>query len=258
MTANLQGRVAIVTGAARGIGLATSRLLAARGARVFAADRPQPAGNIAPPPNVVPVVCDVRHDDQVAALVRQAAAAGPLSILVSNAGINMAGQLPDLSVDEWDNCLDTNLRAAFLLCKYGIPHLRAAGGGAVVFTSSNAGLLPRAHDPVYCTSKAALIALAWALALNHARDKIRVNSVCPGPVSNTGLIDDELAAAADPRQAAQSFIDASPLARAQGRMITPEEVAEAIGYFVSDAASMVTGTALRIDGGKSLGVPPRP
>jgi NAD(P)-dependent dehydrogenase (short-subunit alcohol dehydrogenase family) len=77
-------------------------------------------------------------------------------------------------------------------------------------------------------------------------------------VSNTGLIDDELAAAAAPRQAAQSFIDASPLARAQGRMITPEEVAEAIGYFVSDAASMVTGTALRIDGGKSLGVPPRP
>jgi NAD(P)-dependent dehydrogenase (short-subunit alcohol dehydrogenase family) len=126
----------------------------------------------------------------------------------------------------------------------------------VIFTSSNAGLLPRAHDPVYCTSKAALVALAGSLALCHAKDRIRFNSVCPGPVSGTGIIDESLSG---PDRAAleRQFIDASPLARALGRMITPEEVAEAILYLVSDAAALVTGTALRIDGGKSLGVPPR-
>lgn len=132
----------------------------------------------------------------------------------------------------------------------------AAGGGAVVFTSSNAGLLPRAHDPVYCTSKAALLALSASLALCHAADKIRFNAVCPGPVSNTEIIEEGLAAAKNRAAAERQFIDASPLARALGRMITPEEVAQAILYLVSDAAALVTGTALRIDGGKSLGVPP--
>ncbi len=127
-----------------------------------------------------------------------------------------------------------------------------------MFTSSNAGLLPRAHDPVYCTSKAAVVALAGALALAHAPDKIRFNTVCPGPVSGTGIIEAGLAGAGNRQLAERQFIEASPLARALGRMITPEEVAEAILYLVSDAAQLVTGTAIRIDGGKSLGVPPQP
>jgi NAD(P)-dependent dehydrogenase (short-subunit alcohol dehydrogenase family) len=134
--------------------------------------------------------------------------------------------------------------------------MRAAGGGAIVNTASNAGLLPRAHDPVYCISKAALVGLTRSLALCHARDKIRVNCVCPGPVGETGMINADLAAAADPAALAQKFIDASPLAKAYGRMIRPEEVAEAICYLSSDAAAMVSGTALQIDGGKALGVPP--
>lgn len=260
MPADLSGRVAIVTGAAGGIGRATAVRLAQLGAQVFAADlRGQdgshPADEAA---GVNEVICDVRRDDQVAALVARAAGGtGRLSIVVSNAGINCAGKPAELSEADWDNCLDTNLKGAFLLCKHAIPHLRAAGGGAVVFTASNAALLPRAHDPVYGTSKAALVALAANLALCHAPDRIRFNCVCPGPVERTGLIDELLDQASDRQRAARGLIAASPLAQAHGRMITPEEVAAAIVYLVSDAAEMVTGTALRIDGGKSLGTPPR-
>jgi len=260
MITTLTGQTAVVTGGSSGIGRATALLLARRGARVFTGDR-----TIAPDRNhefrelgIRELACDVRDAEQVRTLVEAAASAGSLRIVVSNAGINMAGQLPDVSEADWDACLDTNLKGAFLVSKFAIPHLRAAGGGSVVFTSSNAGLLPRAHDPVYSTSKAALIALARSLALCHAADRIRFNAVCPGPVSATGLIDTELDAAEDRAAAERQFIEASPLARAAGRMITPEEVAEAILYLVSEAAQFVTGTALRIDGGKSLGVPPMP
>jgi NAD(P)-dependent dehydrogenase (short-subunit alcohol dehydrogenase family) len=256
---DLAGRTAIITGGSRGIGRATALLLAGAGAAVFTGDL-QPGEAKAEDFAAVGIrehTCDVRDESQVRALVERAVEeTGGLHIVVSNAGINMAGQVPDLSAADWDACLDTNLKGAFFVCKHAIPHLRAAGGGSVIFTASNAGLLPRAHDPLYGTSKAALIALCRNLALCHAGDKIRFNAVCPGPVSGTSMIDDVVQAAADPRGTEQSFIDASPLAKALGRMITPEEVAAAITYFASDAAALVTGTALRIDGGKSLGVPP--
>ena len=103
----------------------------------------------------------------------------------------------------------------------------------------------------------ASVRLSASLALCHAPDKIRFNTVCPGPVGGTEPIDRVLATATDPAAAARGYIEASPLARALGRMITTEEVAEAILYLVSDAAALVTGTTVRIDGGKSLGVPPR-
>jgi NAD(P)-dependent dehydrogenase (short-subunit alcohol dehydrogenase family) len=259
MQVDLSGRTAIITGGSSGIGRAAALALARCGARVFVGDlspREEHAESFAVL-GIQQWTCDVRDPAQVRNLVeRSVAETGSLNIVVSNAGINMAGMLPDVSVADWDACIDTNLKGAFLVCKYAIPHLQAAGGGAVVFTSSNAGLMPRAHDPVYGTSKAALIALAQGLALCHARDRIRFNAVCPGPVSGTGLIDDVVRASANPSAARREFIDASPLARAAGRMITPEEVAQALVYLASDAALMVTGTALRIDGGKSLGVPP--
>lgn len=260
MSQQLANRVAVVTGGASGIGRATAVLLAREGARVFVGDfklreendrefeklgiRQQP--------------CDVRRQRDVQALVETAAAAGPgIDILVNNAGIGLVKQITEVTLEEWEACLGTNLTGAFLASKYAIGHLRARGGGAIVNISSNAGLLPRAHDPVYSTSKAALIALTKSLALCHARDRIRVNAVCPGPVGETGMMNADLAAAADPAALAQQMIDASPLARACGRMIAPQEVAAAVLYLVSDAAAMVTGTAVAIDGGKSLGVPPR-
>ncbi len=256
---NLIGRTAVITGGSRGIGRATAIALARAGAKVFTGDlHPRDEnGEMFGSLGITELTCDVRHESHLRQLIERAAnASDGLHILVSNAGVNMAGQAPDLSAKDWDECFDTNLRAAFLCSKYAVPHLQRAGGGSVIFTSSNAGLLPRAQDPVYSTSKAAIIALARSLALCHAQDRIRFNAVCPGPVSKTGLIEEAILAAPDAQAATAAFIAASPMARAIGRMITPEEVASAIVYLASDAAALVTGTALRIDGGKSLGVPP--
>jgi NAD(P)-dependent dehydrogenase (short-subunit alcohol dehydrogenase family) len=260
MTVDLSGRIAVVTAGSSGIGRAAAVALARAGATVVTGDiRPREENRpLFDQLGIRQLACDVRREEQVRALIDEAAGAtGQLHILVSNAGIDLVKQVPDVSEAEWDACLDTNLKGAFLACKHAIPRLRAAGGGSVVFTASNTGLLPRAHDPVYSTSKAALIALARALALSHSVDKIRFNAVCPGPVEGTQSIDEQVAAARDPQQARRAFIEASPLARAHDRMIAAEEIAEAIVYLASDAAAMVTGTALRIDGGKSLGVPPQ-
>ena len=260
MNDTLRDRIAIVTGGASGIGRATALLLASRGARVFIGDyrlrpendEPFQAAGIHQQP------CDVRNSDDVSRLVDAAkSTAGGVDILVNNAGIVMVRQIPETSEADWDAVLDTNFKAAFLFSRLVIPLMKARGGGAIVNVSSNAGLLPRAHDPVYSTSKGALNAFTRSLALSHAADRIRVNSVCPGPVQETGIMDADLESAPDPAMAAKERIDASPLARAFGRMITPEEVAQAILYLVSDAAAMVTGACLPIDGGKSLGVPPK-
>jgi NAD(P)-dependent dehydrogenase (short-subunit alcohol dehydrogenase family) len=183
---------------------------------------------------------------------------GRLDILVSNAGVTQVGQIEEISEAQWDACLDTNLKAAFFGAKFAVPHMLRIGGGVIIHTASNAGLLPRAHDPVYSTSKIALVGLTRALALSYSRDRIRVNCVCPGPVSGTQIMQDDIDQQPDPALAAERIIQASPLAAAHDRMITPEEIADAILYLASDAAQMVTGTALAIDGGKSLGVPPPP
>jgi len=201
--------------------------------------------------------CDVRVESDAAALVAAAVAAhGRLDILVNNAGVGLVKPITEVSEAEWNACLDTNLKGAFLFSKHAIPAMRDSGGGAITNVASNAGLLPRAHDPVYSISKAALVSLTKGLALCHAADRVRVNAVCPGPVDETGMMNADLAAAADPEALRQKFIAASPLARAYGRMIAPAEVAAAILYLSSDVAAMVTGTAIAIDGGKSLGVPP--
>jgi NAD(P)-dependent dehydrogenase (short-subunit alcohol dehydrogenase family) len=253
------GRTAIVTGGAFGIGRATVLCLASGGARVFTGDiQPQPEneakfGEL----GVVQRTCDVRVEADVRALIEAAVAAtGRLDILVNNAGIGLVKQIPDVTEEEWDRVLDTNFKSVFLTSKHAIGPMRASGGGSIVNVSSNAGLLPRAHDPVYSASKGAMIALTKALALCHSRDRIRVNAVCPGPVGDTGMVNADIAKAADPEAFKKMLIDASPLARANKRMITPDEVAQAICYLASDAAAMVSGTSIAIDGGKSLGVPP--
>ncbi|MCA9101990.1 MAG: SDR family oxidoreductase [Planctomycetales bacterium] len=257
---SLQNRVAVVTGGSSGIGRATACLLARHGARVFVGDYDpdETARDEFERLGVTQVRADVRVEHDVRALIDEAASAGGgLDILVNNAGVGLVKQITDVSEDEWDRVLDTNLKGAFLCSKHAIRHMRERGGGSIVNTASNAGLLPRAHDPVYSISKGALVAMTKSLALCHAVDRIRVNAVCPGPVEATRMMEADLAVADDREAAARSIIEASPLARALGRFIRPDEVAAAVLYLVSDAAAMVTGTCIGIDGGKSLGVPPR-
>jgi NAD(P)-dependent dehydrogenase (short-subunit alcohol dehydrogenase family) len=254
----LAGRTAVVTGGESGIGRATARRLSRCGARVWVGDLALRAENDVEfsQLGIQRQTCDVRVEADVSRLIAAAAASGRLDILVNNAGVGLVKPITAVTEEEWDRCLDTNLKGAFFGCKHAIAVMQQQGGGAIVNVASNAGLLPRAHDPVYSISKMALVGLTRSLALCHSVDRIRINAVCPGPVSETGMINADLEAAADPEAARQRLIAASPLARAWQRMITPEEVAEAVAYLVSDAAAMVTGTCLAIDGGKSLGVPP--
>ena len=258
--ATLSGRAAVITGGASGIGRATALLLARHGVRVFVGDfrLTEESQSELSRHGIHAAACDVRKVADLQRLIdRAATTAGRLDILVNNAGIGMVKQIQEVSEEDWDNCLDTNFKAAFFGCKFAIPHMIAAGGGSIVNTASNAGLLPRAHDPVYSISKLSLVGLTKSLALCHAKDRVRINAVCPGPVIETGMMNADLDAAADRTVTAAQFIAASPLANAHGRMIHPDEVAEAILYLVSDAACMVTGTSIAIDGGKSLGVPPK-
>lgn len=260
MTLDFPNRTAVVTGGANGIGRATAIRLARSGAKVFVGDVNLLAENAATFADlgIVQMECDVRRDADVKRLIDAAVTAtGRLDIVVNNAGIGLVKQIPDVSEEEWDRVLDVNFKSVFLTARHAIPHLKQAGGGSIVNISSNAGLLPRAHDPVYSTSKGAMIALTKSLALCHARDRIRVNAVCPGPVGDTGMMNADIAKAADPQALVKMMIDASPLAQANRRMITPDEVAQAVCYLASDAAAMVTGTSIAIDGGKSLGVPPK-
>ncbi|MCA9040831.1 MAG: SDR family oxidoreductase [Planctomycetaceae bacterium] len=256
-TEELVGKVAVVTGGANGIGRATAKWLAHRGAKVYIGDVNLLEENKVPfaELGIEAQQCDVSLEADIQQLIeRVIQEQGRLDILVNNAGIGMVKPITEVTEAEWDACLGVNLKGAFLGCKHAIRQMQQNGGGVIVNTASNAGLLPRQHDPVYSISKMALVGLTKSLGLCHAQDNIRINAVCPGPVCETGMMNADLAQSSDPEAMKQGFIKASPLAKALNRMITPEEVAEAIGYLVSDAAQFVTGTMIAIDGGKSLGV----
>lgn len=260
LTIDLSGRTAVVTGGCRGIGRATAILLAEHGARVFATDILDADENQATFERlgITFLACDVRSESQLADVIKTVVTiTDRLDILVSNAGIGMVKPVEAVTEDDWDACMDTNLKGAFFGAKHAVSPMRATGGGSIVNISSNAGLLPRSHDPVYSISKLALVGLTRSLGLCLAPDRIRVNAVCPGPVGQTTMMETDLANAEDPTALERQMIDASPLASAWDRMIDPEEIAASVLYLVSDAATMVTGTAIGIDGGKSLGVPPR-
>ena len=177
---------------------------------------------------------------------------GGLDILYNNAGIDMVGALEQVEPEDFDRAFAVNVRGAFLTTRRAIPLLRARGGGVILMNASNAGLVARAHDPVYCATKAALVMLTRSLALSLASDRIRVNAICPGPVDTPAVRRD---AADGGWEAHESRLLASaPLGRALSRIASAEEVADAAVFLASDEASYVTGIALPVDGGKTAGL----
>ncbi len=261
MRGELAGRIAVVTGGASGIGLATARALAAAGAGVYIAVRDTVRGDRVAADatrlglDIRAVAMDVSDAQSVADGFARIDEAGRLDIVVNNAGIDTVGRVEDLSEADWDACLDTNLKGPFLVARQAIPRLRSTGGGVIVNVASNAGLVARADEPAYSTSKAGLLMLTRSLALAHAGDRIRVNAVCPGPVADTGIMERNLARAADPGAALAAYGQRAPLAAALGRLIAPGEVAELIRFLCTDSASMITGATIAIDAGKSAAGP---
>jgi len=185
----LTGRVAVVTGGGTGIGLATARALAADGSVVYLAVRDVDRGRRAVEESsgegldLRVVRMDVTDPPAIAgAFAEIDEATGRLDILVNNAGVDAVGRVEDLSDEDWERSIGTNLTGPFLVAREAIPRMRRTGGGMIVNVASNAGLVARAEEPAYSAAKAGLLMLTRSLALAHAADRIRVNAVCPGPV----------------------------------------------------------------------------
>jgi meso-butanediol dehydrogenase/(S,S)-butanediol dehydrogenase/diacetyl reductase len=245
----LDGRFALVTGGTSGIGAATVRELLAHGARVMIADIEDAAGAA-----MVDSLCsahgagaaryvhaDVALQEHVAAMVAATEQAyGRLDVLVNNAGIGNFGETPELEPQQWDRVIGVNLTSVFYACKYAIPLLRRQGSGAIVNIASISGLAGDYGFTAYAASKGAVVNYTRALALDHARDRIRVNAVCPG------LIETPLTAPAlDLPVLRQAWAASVPLSR-PGR---PEEIAKVVRFLASDDASYLTGAIIPVDGG---------
>lgn len=248
---HLQGKVAIVTGAASGIGLATARLLASRGARVVLADIDAEAGQAAlsgtpGEGNAVFQQADLSSAADVERLMRATVEElGRLDVIVNNAGVQRSGAVTELAEETWDLLLGVNPKTCFLAAKYGVPHLRRAGGGAIVNVSSIAGLRGGPGQTAYSASKGAIVAFSRALSVELAPDRIRVNCVCPGWVDTP--FNAPAIAFMGGRQAQQALIDRSVPLQRQG---TPEEIAATVAFLASDEAAYMTGQAVVVDGGQ--------
>jgi NAD(P)-dependent dehydrogenase (short-subunit alcohol dehydrogenase family) len=239
-TERFAGKVALVTGAASGIGAATASLFATEGAAVVGLDRQ--AGTEG---GTDIVQCDVTDPDSVGAAVAGVADAhGGIDILANVAGIAQFGHVEDVTLEEWRRVLDVNLTGPFVVSQAAIPSLKQRKG-CIVNVASIAGLEGQPYSAAYSASKGGVVLLTKSMAVDLAAVGVRVNCVCPGTV-NTPLIGDvatRIPPDADPRLMAR-------LDMLLPGFISPAQVAEAIGYLSSDAAAMITGAALVLDGGR--------
>jgi len=242
----LTGKVAVVTGAASGIGAEAARRLAAEGVRVAVADLTDDAGKaVAEEVDGLYVRADVTSAGDVQAMYRATIDHfGRLDVCVNNAGISPAedGSILDTEPDVWRRVQEVNLTSVYLCCKYGIAHLLDGGGGSVVNTASFVAVMGAATSQVsYTASKGGVLALTRELGVQFARRGVRVNALCPGPV-NTPLLRELFAA--DPEQAARRLVHVP-----MGRFAEPAEIAAAVAFLASDDASFITASTFLVDGG---------
>jgi len=247
----LDGKSAIITGAATGIGRATALLFARAGARLTLADargeelartvaEVRSAGGQA-----VPVIADLARPEDCAAVVAAAGAGGRLDVVFNNAGVGtmvVGGTVETIELDKWDLALDVNVRAMYLVSRAALPALRRAGGGSIINTSSVSAFRGSAGRPshAYAASKGAVLALTRAMAASYGRDRVRVNAICPGTIRTRLTADIIERAERDAAEGRQI-----PL----GRVGEPEDIARCALFLASDASSFITGTHIVVDGG---------
>ncbi|MEU4519736.1 SDR family oxidoreductase [Amycolatopsis sp. NPDC024027] len=238
-----EGLVAAVTGGASGIGQAVATLLAERGAQVAALDlKPGEDG----------IRCDVSSDDEVRSAIDAVIERfGRLDILVNNAGIGAQGDVTANDDDEWHRVFDVNVVGMVRLARAALPHLKNSPSAAIVNTCSIAAWAGLPNRALYSASKGAVLSLTLAMATDHLPDRIRVNCVCPG-TADTPWVGRLLDAADDPAAERAALAARQPM----GRLVTADEVANAIAYLASPRSASTTGTALAVDGGM-YGLRPR-
>ncbi|MGW0232259.1 SDR family NAD(P)-dependent oxidoreductase [Actinopolymorpha singaporensis] len=248
------GKVALVAGGGSGIGRAVTELLAAEGATVVVATnvedhvralREELTGT---PGEVSAVVADLTRAEEVRRYVDEAAERhGGIDVLVNSAGVQRYGTVEETSEELWDEVLAVNLKAMYLTARFAVPHLRARGGGSIVNVASVQAYVTQDRVAAYAASKGGILALTRAMAVDHARDGIRVNAVCPGSV-DTPMLQWSADLFRGDRDAEDVLADwgrSHPI----GRIAKPAEVAELVAFLAGDRSSFVTGADYRVDGG---------
>ena len=247
----LQGKIALVTGAGSGIGQSIALLFTQEGASVIAADM-NAAGLqetmqklAARGQTAETIQLNVTDETAVKATVEQVLArSGRIHLLLNIAGIGSTQTAVDTDLETWERVFAVNVRGTFLMAKYFLPSMIAQGHGVIINMASVAGQVGLPNRAAYCASKAAVIGLTRAMAIDHVKQGIRVNAICPGTVDSP-WVGRLLAEADDAKLARENLVARQPM----GRLGQPDEIAEAALYLASDAASFITGTTLTIDGG---------
>jgi NAD(P)-dependent dehydrogenase (short-subunit alcohol dehydrogenase family) len=246
MPGRLERKVAVITGAASGIGREAARRFAQEGASVCVVDlADEPGGETAKEIDGLYVHADVTDSDDVQRVYREAANGfGGIDVLFNNAGISPPDDdsILETELDVWQRVQDVNLKSVYLCCKYGIPYLLERGGGSIINTASFVAVLGAATSQIsYTASKGAVLALSRELGVQFARQGVRVNALCPGPV-NTPLLQELFAK--DPEKAARRLVHLP-----MGRFAEAAEIASAALFLASDDASYVTASTFLVDGG---------
>lgn len=248
----LQGKVAIVTGGASGIGLASAKMLKDAGCQVVILDIDEAKGTaeVEKLNNIQEgatfIKCDVTNKEDCRAVVEQVEEQfGRLDVLFNNAGVIRRKNVVEHDEDEWDLVVDVSLKSVFLLSKYAIPLMAANGGGSIINTGSGWGVKGGDDAASYCAAKAGVVNLSRAMAIDHGKDKIRVNSISPGD-TDTPLLRGE---AEQLKLDETEFLKSSGVDRPLQRIGTPEDIAKGVLFLASDLSSWVSGTNLIVDGG---------